>query len=60
MPYRCLFPAIMLFCAIGVYSLNNNAFDVYAIAFFGVLGYCSDQAAAASRRRCCSASSSAR
>ncbi|KQT87997.1 tripartite tricarboxylate transporter permease [Aurantimonas sp. Leaf443] len=38
-PYRVLFPAIVLFAAIGCYSINNNAFDVYAIAVFGVLGY---------------------
>ena len=43
-PYRCLFPAIVLFCAIGVYSPNNNAFDVWMIALFGVLGYVFDQA----------------
>ncbi|WP_062015800.1 tripartite tricarboxylate transporter permease [Aureimonas sp. AU4] len=38
-PYRVLFPAIVLFAAIGCYSINNNPFDVYAIAVFGVLGY---------------------
>lgn len=38
-PYRVLFPAIIAFAAIGTYSLNRNAFDVYAIAFFAVLGY---------------------
>jgi putative tricarboxylic transport membrane protein len=38
-PYRFLFPAIMVFCAIGLYTLNNNAFDVYAGAFFAVVGY---------------------
>ncbi len=38
-PYYVLFPAIMTFCAIGVYSVNNNAYDLYAVAFFGLLGY---------------------
>ena len=28
-PYRMLYPAILLFCCIGVYSLNNNVWDVY-------------------------------
>ncbi|MDZ5457322.1 tripartite tricarboxylate transporter permease [Azohydromonas lata] len=38
-PYRFLFPAIMTFCAIGLYTLNNNNFDVYIAAIFGVVGY---------------------
>ena len=38
-PYYVLFPAIMTFCAIGVYSVNSNVFDLYAVAFFGLLGY---------------------
>ena len=38
-PYRILFPAIIAFACIGTYSLNLNAFHVYAIAFFGILGY---------------------
>jgi putative tricarboxylic transport membrane protein len=38
-PYRFLFPAITLFCCIGVYTLNNNTFDVYMTAFFAVVGY---------------------
>ena len=38
-PYRWLFPAIVLFCAIGVYSTNNNTFDVWMVAVFGVVGY---------------------
>ena len=29
----------MLFCAIGVYSTNNNTFDVWMVGFFGVVGY---------------------
>ncbi|RZM02745.1 MAG: tripartite tricarboxylate transporter permease [Variovorax sp.] len=38
-PYRWLFPAIVLFCAIGVYSTNNNTFDVWMVGLFGVVGY---------------------
>jgi len=38
-PYRFLFPAIMSFCCIGLYTLNNNAFDVYMGAIFAVVGY---------------------
>ena len=38
-PYRWLFPAIVLFCAIGVYSTNNNVFDIWMVAIFGVIGY---------------------
>src|SRR6266498_3517589 len=37
-PYRLLYPAILLFCAIGVYSVNNTSFDVQMTAFFGLLG----------------------
>lgn len=38
-PYRVLYPAILLFCCIGVYSLNNSPFDVAMSAGFGLLGY---------------------
>ncbi len=38
-PYRLMFPAILLFCGIGVYSLQNSAFDVMMTAIFGVFGY---------------------
>jgi len=38
-PYRILFPAIVAFACIGTYSLSLNAFDVFAIVFFGILGY---------------------
>ena len=38
-PYYVLFPIIMAFCAIGVYSVNSNVFDLYAVAFFGFIGY---------------------
>ncbi len=38
-PYKWLFPAIVLFCAVGVYSENNNTFDVWMVAIFGIVGY---------------------
>ena len=38
-PYRVLFPAIVTFACIGTYAINQNPFDVYTIALFGVLGY---------------------
>jgi putative tricarboxylic transport membrane protein len=38
-PYRWLFPSIILFCCIGNYSVSNNPFDVYLCAVIGVLGY---------------------
>ena len=38
-PYRYLFPAILTFCCIGLYTLNNNNFDVYMAAGFGIVGY---------------------
>ena len=37
-PYRMLYPAILLFCGIGVYTVNNTSFDVMQTAFFGALG----------------------
>ncbi|MCZ8075144.1 MAG: tripartite tricarboxylate transporter permease, partial [Paucibacter sp.] len=38
-PYRFLFPAIVTFCCIGSYTLNNNNFDVFVTAGFAVVGY---------------------
>ncbi len=38
-PYRMLFPAIIAFSCIGIYSLQNNAFELYLTAFFGILGF---------------------
>jgi TctA family transporter len=38
-PYKWLYPAILAFCCIGAYSLNNNVFDVYVTAVFGAVGY---------------------
>jgi putative tricarboxylic transport membrane protein len=37
-PYRFLYPAILSFCCIGLYTLNNNNFDVYMAAIFGIVG----------------------
>jgi len=39
LPYPLLFPLIVLFCLIGVFSLNNTAADIYVMGFFGLLGY---------------------
>jgi putative tricarboxylic transport membrane protein len=38
-PYKTLFPLILIFCLIGVYSLNNTTFDIFVMVAFGVLGY---------------------
>jgi putative tricarboxylic transport membrane protein len=38
-PYHLLFPGILVFCAIGVFSLKNATFDVYLMALFGIVGY---------------------
>jgi putative tricarboxylic transport membrane protein len=38
-PYRLMFPAIGIFCCIGIYSINNNANDVISTAFFAIVGY---------------------
>jgi putative tricarboxylic transport membrane protein len=38
-PYRILYPAILLFCCVGVFSLQNNVFDIYMTVIFGILGY---------------------
>ena len=38
-PYKVLFPLIILFCLIGVYSMNNTVFDLYVMIFFGVVGW---------------------
>jgi putative tricarboxylic transport membrane protein len=38
-PYRLLFPAILMFCCIGIYSVNSAPSDVLAIAVFGIMGY---------------------
>ena len=38
-PYRYLYPSILVFMAIGVFSLSNNAFDVLTMGVFGIVGY---------------------
>jgi len=38
-PYRWLFPSIVMFCAVGNYSINNSPMDVYLCGAFGILGY---------------------
>ena len=38
-PYRLMFPSILLFCCIGIYSINNSPSDVFFTAFFGFVGY---------------------
>jgi TctA family transporter len=38
-PYKYLYPSILIFCSIGVYSINNNVFDVYQTLLFGIIGY---------------------
>jgi putative tricarboxylic transport membrane protein len=38
-PYKILFPLILLFCLIGVYSINNMVFDIYVMIIFGIVGY---------------------
>jgi putative tricarboxylic transport membrane protein len=38
-PYRLLYPSILVFCAIGIYSINNSPFDVVLAAVFGMIGY---------------------
>lgn len=39
MPYKMLYPAILLFCAIGAFSAANTVFDIYIAVIFGFLGY---------------------
>jgi putative tricarboxylic transport membrane protein len=38
-PYNILYPAMLFFICIGVYSINNQVFDIYAVIFFGIVGY---------------------
>jgi TctA family transporter len=38
-PYRLMYPAILVFCSIGVFSVQNSLFDIWQMALFGVLGY---------------------
>jgi TctA family transporter len=39
LPYRFLFPSILVFCCIGTYAVNSTSFDLYVLAVFSVLGY---------------------
>ena len=38
-PYHLLYPAIIIFCAIGAFNVSNSAFDVFVLAAFGAIGY---------------------
>src|SRR4029079_3085913 len=38
-PYKFLYPAILVFCSIGAYSVNNNVFDGYTTVVFSIVGY---------------------
>jgi TctA family transporter len=38
-PYRLLFPAILVFCCIGVFTINNNVFDLFQLVVFAGVGY---------------------
>ena len=38
-PYRLMFPAILMFCCIGIYSINSLPTDIMFIGFFGFVGY---------------------
>ena len=38
-PYRLMFPSIIVFCCIGAYTINSKSFDLYVMAFFSIFGY---------------------
>jgi TctA family transporter len=38
-PYNLLYPAILMFVCLGVYSINNSSFEVWTLVFFAALGY---------------------
>ncbi len=38
-PYRLMFPSIIVFCCIGAYTINSKPFDLYVMAFFSIFGY---------------------
>ena len=38
-PYKILFPLILLFCLIGAYCISSNVFDIYVMILFGLIGY---------------------
>ena len=52
-PYRLLYPAILLFCAVGVYTVNNTDVDVSMTAFFGFLGVLFVKLGCEPARPCC-------
>jgi putative tricarboxylic transport membrane protein len=52
-PYRILFPAILTFIAIGIYSLHQDPFDMFLVMGFGLVGYLFIKLRNARRRRCC-------
>jgi TctA family transporter len=39
LPYRFLFPSIVCFCVIGLYTLSNNNFDIYLAGLFAAIGF---------------------
>ena len=49
-PYRFMFPSILVFMSVGVYSLGNNPFDLLIMALFGLLGYVCAKLEASPRR----------
>jgi TctA family transporter len=38
-PFAWMYPAILVFVALGVYSVNNNTFDIFSVAALGIMGY---------------------
>src|SRR5512133_47913 len=38
-PYRLLYPAIIAFCCVGAYTINNKPFDLFVLGFFAIFGY---------------------
>ncbi|MDX5630859.1 MULTISPECIES: tripartite tricarboxylate transporter permease [unclassified Brenneria] len=38
-PYRLLYPVIIMFCCIGIYSVSNSSFDIFTAALFGLIGF---------------------
>ena len=49
-PYRLMFPMIVLFCCIGTYSVGNTVFDIWVMLLFGVLGVFFTRSALSRRR----------
>ena len=58
-PYRLMFPSIVLLCCIGIYSINNSPIDVYHDGGLRPVRLCAHQVRPRARARCCSASCSA-